>query len=438
MSPQKSTVTRSSLLGPILPDELVWSYYARVLARFPALTFHGLASLLGGELPSLSKSFPTRLRNLADAFNFDGAPDVLALIHGHSFFPFAVPEITAGQAERLATTLADHPHPTGAPDHLVLPGSFKLRVCPICMAEDEKKYGVAYWHRCHQLPLLRLCCTHRTGLHETDVTAGIQDPVPVAQAVVDLLPMEVNDAQLQYVLARAYKALASCGTPPSGSQIHGELERTHSRRGLYYNRQVSPALTTRLKFYFDMDALIEIGISSHEVGLTAWCSVPKLAVINYALGEPFDEFLERAAGKAPNERWGARRDLALNREEQMAVKARLLAPDIVRRLRETTTRRISAWSIAKELNPILCKGFASNWSHRPLVKDALAEFEEREDQFCERMIERMSQNPEALRSYPSLDACVCAFGLSKAIRRDAGLKEEVRHLFLSARAGAPG
>jgi hypothetical protein len=201
MNTSKSTVTRSSLLRPILPDEMVWSYFARLLAFFTTLTFEGLASLLGGELPSWSKSFPTRLGRLADAFNFADAPHVSALILGHSFFPFAVPEITAEEAERLAATLANEPHPTGAPDHLVLPGSFKLRVCPTCMAEDEQKYGVKYWHRCHQLPLLRTCCSHRTGLHETDVTAGMQTPVPVTQAVVDLLPMEVGDARLQNVLA---------------------------------------------------------------------------------------------------------------------------------------------------------------------------------------------------------------------------------------------
>lgn len=437
MSPSKSTVTRSSLLGAILPDEMVWSYYARLIVRLYTLTFDGLAFLLGGELPSWSKSFPTRLSNLANAFNFAGAPDISALIQGHTFFPFAVPEITAGQAERLAATLADHPHPTGAPDHLVLPGSFKLRVCPVCMAEDEQKFGVTYWHRCHQLPLLRICCTHGTGLHETDVTAGIQDPVPVARAVVDLLPMEVDDAQLQRVLAEAYGTLARGGPIPCGSQVHDELERTLVRRGLYYNRQVPPILTNRLKFHFDQDALEMVGISNHEVGLTAWCLVPKLALIHFALGESFHDFLQRARGVAPADRWGARRDMAAEREHHMAQKVRLLAPNIAMRLRANAPRRISAWAIANELKKTLGAGFASNWSHRTLVREALGEAEEKEEEFHLRALERMRRNHTTLHSYSSLGACAGDYGLGQAIHRDAGVKEAVRHLYLSARAGAP-
>lgn len=437
MSAPKSSVTRSSLLGPILPDEMVWSYYARLIARFTTLTFDGLASLLGGELPSWSKSFPTRLGNLAGAFKYDGAPDVNALVMGHTCYPFALPDITANDAERLAATLANQPHPVGAPDHLVLPGSFKLRICPACAAEDEQKYGVKYWHRCHQLPLLRVCCTHGAGLHETDVTAGVQDPVPVAQAMVDLLPMSMGDPQLQHVLAKAYGSLASGGLIPWGSQVLDELERTLSRHGLYHKRQVHPLLTGKLKSFFARDALEMVGISDHEVGLTAWCRVPKLALIHHALGENFDDFLKRAAGLAPAERWGARRKKAADHQRQLAAKVHLFAPAVVKILGQTENQPISAWGLAKALNPILGKGFASNWSCRKLVKEALWAYAETAEEFHKRALERMRLNPEGLRAYASLDACASAYGLTMAVFRDEGLKEKVRHLFLSARAGAP-
>lgn len=437
MKTSKSPITRSSLFGMIFPDEMVWSYYARFLARFPMLTFFGLGALLGGGTPSWSKSFPARLSRLAKVFNFANAPDATGLVYGHSFFPFAVPEITEGKASRLMATLAHQSFPTGAPNHLVLPGSFKLRVCPTCLVEDQGTFGVKYWHRCHQIPLLRICCTHEMALHETDVTAGAQDPVPVTKATVDFVPMEVGDALLQRILAKAYGSLARCGNIPSGGQVHDELGRTLGRHGCYQNRRVDPSLTVRIKALFGQDALKLVGISEHEVGLNAWCRVPKLALIIYALGESFDAFLRQATDIAPVEHWMRRYLKTMERDRQLAAKVRQFAPEIVTRLRETARCRISAWAIAKELNPILGAGFASNWSYRTFVKEALAEAEEQEAGFHLRMLEFMRRQPEALRSHLSVIACARAFGLGKAIERDEGLKEEVRHLFLSARAGAP-
>lgn len=45
-----------------------------------------------------------------------------------------------------------------------LGGSHPLKHCPECTREDTQRYGVAYWHRQHQLPGVWICLTHALPL----------------------------------------------------------------------------------------------------------------------------------------------------------------------------------------------------------------------------------------------------------------------------------
>lgn len=42
------------------------------------------------------------------------------------------------------------------------------RFCPLCWAEDRQKYGEAYWHIAHQIPLLTICPVHGCSLVEAE------------------------------------------------------------------------------------------------------------------------------------------------------------------------------------------------------------------------------------------------------------------------------
>lgn len=46
------------------------------------------------------------------------------------------------------------------PHFLKLKGLSSLAYCPICAAEDRKRYGEAYWHRTHQIKGLTICPQH--------------------------------------------------------------------------------------------------------------------------------------------------------------------------------------------------------------------------------------------------------------------------------------
>lgn len=39
-----------------------------------------------------------------------------------------------------------------------------LKMCPVCIQEDIRQFGVAYWHRVHQIPAIESCCDHQQQL----------------------------------------------------------------------------------------------------------------------------------------------------------------------------------------------------------------------------------------------------------------------------------
>ena len=58
-----------------------------------------------------------------------------------------------------------------------LPRPYKekeLKCCPLCMKEDLKQYGEAYWHTSHQIPYVSVCQKHRCRLN---VLSGLKDYV---------------------------------------------------------------------------------------------------------------------------------------------------------------------------------------------------------------------------------------------------------------------
>ncbi|MEM8723128.1 MAG: TniQ family protein, partial [Cyanobacteria bacterium P01_G01_bin.39] len=44
-----------------------------------------------------------------------------------------------------------------------------LKFCPLCCAEDEQRYGEAYWHRQHQIPGMLMCLKHKLPLLDSTI-----------------------------------------------------------------------------------------------------------------------------------------------------------------------------------------------------------------------------------------------------------------------------
>lgn len=432
MTTPQSTVEKSSLFGPLLPDETIWSYYARFLSRFPSLNLTTLAGLLGNEIPSHRKTFPTRLANLAAAFNFQGAPDVAALVNGHTFWPFAQPEISAADADLLKKTMASNAHPVGAPDSLLLPAEFKLRLCPLC--DRDPRMGFPYWHRCHQVPNLRLCVVHKTPLVETDIVAGTQEPVAATKAVAGA-PLEVVDLKAQEAIAAAYLFLADADLRVNADQVEGEFTRVLQRHGYFASRQVLQGLSEVLRQSFRPETLESIRLKEHKVGPRDWLTVPKVALVLAALGESFHEFMTRAGQSRPPVKWADRRHAATERERELAGRVSELAPCAVAAIKAVFPfRRVTRWSLAKELNKYLGRSFAGNWSYRGAIKEALDRHTENAHCYANRVIEAIVENPDVFERYEFFAESMGAFGLANFMRRNPDMAREIRAIFKEVHA----
>lgn len=428
MKTSVSAVTPSPLLGPILPDEMVWHYFGRFLARFPTLSLETMAGLLGDEYPSHRKTFPSRLANLATAFGFPGAPDLATLIHEHTFFPFAQPEITAVDAERLARTMSIGRFPVGAPDSLLLRADFKLRICPACLAS----HSIPYLRRCHQVPTLRICTTHKTPLLETEVRAGTKDPVALARTV-EGTPLDVVDGKGQLALAAAYHWLATSTTQANGEQVRHEFARTLERRGHFSNRQVQATLTELLCRAYQSETMAAVGGEEHSVRLMDWLTVPRIALALAVLDEPFDAFLLRASLSAPPVAWGSRRQTALARDRARLCQIEVFAPEAAKRIKSAVPfRRITRWALARELNRFLGGSFASNYSYREEIADKLDCYVESNECYANRVIDGIVEDPSVCEGFDSFRACMGAFGLGRYMARNPDTAQQARRLFNEA------
>lgn len=105
-------------------------------------------------------------------------------------------------------------------------GATELRFCHVCRKYDIGQYGVAYWHRRHQIPVLHHCATHgcrlmkvaikRASIHESfplpgDILPGQEIDLPylwtdrfehelAAFSEFLLTPMRPHHAQVEQVL----------------------------------------------------------------------------------------------------------------------------------------------------------------------------------------------------------------------------------------------
>lgn len=162
-------------IGPVvsgwLPDETLFSLVSRqhqlsgnVRASKTCLDAFGLDRLgADANIPSIPGAFV-----VATHGRYGSAEEIL--LH-HTVLPYYLPLASAKvRANVWASLTPDEPHSSKyALGQLT--GRFcahhPLRACVACMAEDQASFGVAYWHRLHQLPSVWICPKHGTLLLES-------------------------------------------------------------------------------------------------------------------------------------------------------------------------------------------------------------------------------------------------------------------------------
>lgn len=375
MSPQASPGSRTFLFGPILPDELIWSYLGRVIERYPSFDF----GQIGSATPTYRKAFPTGLGRIAQAFDYPGAPSTTELIEGHTFFRFALPTITCAKARDLEESLAERTFPASAPHDLIHPRSFQLRLCPHCIAEDLARFGVAYWHRIHQVPWILFCPKHMAALHVSWVTAGERRLVTVTDGAKGSRAVTVGGMAAQRVVIEAYKTLARASTRVYREQFAAALKVRLEDLGFSARTQVVTALVDRVAAEFGLDTARELNLLEGHHGLGTWFSVPKLALISATLGMSFADLHARAAAEACLED-----RVMTGHAAALEGRVRAMVPGIARRLKRGA-RRISPWMLANALSVHLGAGFATNHSWKPNIRAVLRAHAESKEDFRARV-----------------------------------------------------
>ena len=160
-------------LPEIYPDELVYSWFCRYYVHSGALTHKmALDDILYKRCNNLSKEFLGHL-NPEMQSKIQKIYPIECLIFENTMFPQYARFVPLDQRKTALYHLCNDFRDV---HHLfsVLPRADTdrfMKYCPLCVEEDQQKYGETYWHRTHQLRNMRVCHKHRCNLEISTVTA---------------------------------------------------------------------------------------------------------------------------------------------------------------------------------------------------------------------------------------------------------------------------
>lgn len=157
-------------LPEIYPDELIYSWLSRYFVYSGCTNNRMLLSqLLYSKSNNPSIEFIGHLNEAAEqqitqAYSMDD------LILNHTMFPQYARFMPANKRDVALAELKRYCDPHKV--FTILPRNDRelwLKYCPLCVAEDRKKYGETYWHRVHQVRNMLICPTHRCKLVNSEV-----------------------------------------------------------------------------------------------------------------------------------------------------------------------------------------------------------------------------------------------------------------------------
>lgn len=167
-------VIRSNPNGPLrlpklLPDETLYSVMARIHWLNDFENARDCCAMLLGDWEQLhvadSRFDPTRFSSATRGFY----GDVTLLLMRTSLSGFFRRLGTHPGVEVPRRLRPEDTDALAASDGLATLSNGRAHIwrwCPWCMQRDRDTYGVAYWHRRHQLPSVVICNEHRTPLFE--------------------------------------------------------------------------------------------------------------------------------------------------------------------------------------------------------------------------------------------------------------------------------
>lgn len=163
-----------SIFPAPLPDEPIYSLVARYHDMLMYRTYRDtIRDLFGCESVAANVELPSRLEAFTERLPWDSL-NVRNFIEQHTaaaYYAFIMP---LDQRKRLIRALSGSSHPSppaviGGMARKVRPPRH-LRFCSICVENDRKQYGNAYWHRVHQLPGVIVCPEHGCVLQKSNIS----------------------------------------------------------------------------------------------------------------------------------------------------------------------------------------------------------------------------------------------------------------------------
>ena len=157
----------------IYPDELVYSWFCRYYIHSGCFSHkEALQELYCKKSDYLNKEFIGNLNHGAMEKINEIYP-MNELVLNHTMYPQYARFIPLEQKKDALYRLVHEPCDV---HHLfcVLPrneGEQYLKFCPMCVNDDRKTYGEAYWHRKHQIRNMGICVKHKCRLKESTVPA---------------------------------------------------------------------------------------------------------------------------------------------------------------------------------------------------------------------------------------------------------------------------
>lgn len=153
----------------LLPGESAYSLVARFHMMSPYnCVKHTNQILFGRELIRVNPFLPGHIDNLARLSGIHRAAfSVTASAHTIVAFGLKHRAKRNGLFEAEITDNGSEIYEKGRIAASKLSFGHMLKSCPACIAEDEMKFGVPYWHVVHQLHGVTVCPVHNVLLHQT-------------------------------------------------------------------------------------------------------------------------------------------------------------------------------------------------------------------------------------------------------------------------------
>lgn len=158
------------------PDELFYSIIARYHSRM-GNTCHRitLLELFGSRNVMVSADLPGQIATLVNRLPRTMRYSAKHIVYNHTLYPFYAPFLPKDRADKVLHQMYSN---GGRSIHYtagLMASRFSLehniRYCPKCIVDDRRRFGEAYWHRSHQLPLLPVCWHHGSILADSNTSA---------------------------------------------------------------------------------------------------------------------------------------------------------------------------------------------------------------------------------------------------------------------------